>query len=174
MSPERLMGQTHDGRADVYGVGVLLYELISGRVPVGSHSANLLTLMQLHLTTAPIALRNVAPEVPEEIEGAVMWALTQDPERRPNIVQFAARLREALEANADVVLPTRSYAESRCHSDEAPTVNQLRSEAPTVSGESHPTASGEAPVARNTGRLSGSLREGDDDERATVTEQVKG
>jgi serine/threonine protein kinase/FixJ family two-component response regulator len=172
MSPERLMGQAHDGRADVYSVGVLLYEMISGRVPIGSHSANLLTLMQLHLTTAPVALRHVAPEIPDDVEEAIMSALVQDPTRRPSIVEFAARLRHAFAMNPNVVLRTRSCVVERTHSDEAPTVNQTRPDTPTSNRSTQPTASGELPGLRQTSRISGSAEDEDDDLRKTVTEKV--
>jgi serine/threonine protein kinase/FixJ family two-component response regulator len=172
MSPERLMGQAHDGRADVYSVGVLLYEMISGTVPIGSHASNLLTLMQLHLTTAPVALRQVAPEVPIEVEEAIMSALIQDPQRRPSIVEFAARLRHAFAMNPNVVLRTRSFVAEHHHSDEAPTVNQARPDTPTSNRGPQPTSSGETPVLRRTSRISGSVEDEDDDLRKTVTEQV--
>jgi serine/threonine protein kinase/DNA-binding response OmpR family regulator len=169
MSPERLMGQAHDGRADVYSIGVLLYEMLSGRVPVGSHASNLLSLMQLHLTATPIPLRTVEPAIPAEVADAIMWALTQNAEQRPSIRDFAARLETALESNQHTVIPQRSAAPYLGTSDEAPTVNQVRPDTANSLGTPPPTGRVDVNRAPQTSRLSDSV---DDDERKTITDQI--
>lgn len=81
MSPERLRGEPHDGRADVYSIGVLLYEMLTGMLPFSDRSSAELLVQQL--TCDPPPLRARCAEVPLSIEQVVLSALHRDPEKRP-------------------------------------------------------------------------------------------
>ena len=75
MSPERIRGQTLDARSDVYALGVLAYELVTGCVPyAGDHYTKVL---DQHLNAAPVPLRKVSPnlDIPREVEAVILRAL---------------------------------------------------------------------------------------------------
>jgi endoglucanase len=82
MSPEQARGdQTIDQRADVYAIGTILYELLSGRRPHPGESQN---AVLHHIATQPAApLAPVAPEVPAGLVAVVERTLARDPADRP-------------------------------------------------------------------------------------------
>ena len=95
MAPEQRLGQAIDGRADLYGVGAIAYELLTGR-PVNLDLALLAAKGQdgwPHLAS----IASVRPDVPPELEAAVMRALAFDREDR---FPSCAALEQALEAIA--------------------------------------------------------------------------
>jgi serine/threonine protein kinase len=80
IAPERLRGEPHDARTDVYAIGVLLYEMLAGLRPfVGSSPEQ---VMQHALERPPRPLRVLRPDVPEAIAAVVLRALAKDPARR--------------------------------------------------------------------------------------------
>lgn len=93
MSPEQLNGSAVDRRTDIYSLGVVIYQMLSGEVPFEGTSK---TVSDLKLHQAPPALRTVAPDVPETVEQVVMQCLQIDPERRyPTAGELAAAIRKA-------------------------------------------------------------------------------
>src|SRR5262249_9563250 len=70
ISPEQITGGTVDGRTDIYSLGVVMYEMLSGQTPFGSETA-VNTLFQ-HLEGEVIPLRDLVPSLPESLGGAVM------------------------------------------------------------------------------------------------------
>lgn len=91
MAPEQIQGHDTDQRADLYSVGTLLYEMLTGHVPFQADTD--WALMQAQIATAPQPLRNEV-EVPEALEAAVLRALEKTPEKR---YQNAAEFQLALE-----------------------------------------------------------------------------
>jgi len=85
MAPEQWKSSAVDGRADVYALGVMLFEMLSGRLPFTGES--LLELGNAHATREPPDLRALAPEVPEPLAQVVRQALEKDPERRFSTVR---------------------------------------------------------------------------------------
>jgi serine/threonine protein kinase len=81
MAPEQAMGGTVGPRTDLYALGVLLHELLSGQVPFAGSTA--LGVLHRHLYEAPVPLRQVRPEVPEPLESLVLRLLAKDPQHRP-------------------------------------------------------------------------------------------
>jgi len=105
MAPERVFNQPYDGRADVYSVGVMIYEMVAGRLPfermVGGHVA----LMRMHAMEKPLPLTKVVPDAHPKLEVAVMSAMRREPEERPTAAQLGTMLRELL---VDFRGPSRS------------------------------------------------------------------
>lgn len=87
-APEVVMAKPFDHRADLYGVGVLLYEMLTGcLVHGGSDVAQILRAKLRDPIVLPAVLR---PEIPAFLSAAVLWALARDPNNRP---QSAAALK---------------------------------------------------------------------------------
>ncbi len=94
MSPEQAQGKTLDHRSDLYSVGVLLYQLITGRPPFQDDDA--VVVMATHIREEPEALRKAAPDrpVPRSLEKIVTRALAKEPEHRFESADvFEAKLR---------------------------------------------------------------------------------
>ncbi len=92
MAPEQFTGARLSPRTDVYSLGVLLYELVSGKRP---HAADdPLALMYAIVHAPPAPLRAVAPSVTAGFDRLVMAALEKEPERRPTAEEVARELAE--------------------------------------------------------------------------------
>jgi serine/threonine protein kinase len=80
MSPEQVRGEETDARSDIYSLGILLYEMLTGRVPFNSHSEY--ELMRSHIEAAPTPPTAFAPQIPVAVEQAIMRALAKKREAR--------------------------------------------------------------------------------------------
>ena len=82
MSPEQIRGEKVDGRADVYALGVMLYEMLAGKVPFDR--PNSVNILMAHVHEAPPPLRDINPEcdATETLEAIVMKSLAKLPEER--------------------------------------------------------------------------------------------
>ncbi len=95
MAPEQWHDDEIDVRADIYSLGVILYQMLAGDVPFKGKSIP--SIMNMHLNTPPVPLSERGIEVPEPLEGVVRHALEKDPARRPqSVAEFMAELRAAL------------------------------------------------------------------------------
>src|SRR5206468_5495078 len=80
LSPEQAQGLPVDERSDLYSIGVVLYEMLTERVPFTGDSAVSIALKQVAEAPTPPRVRN--PGVPPELEAIVLRALEKDPARR--------------------------------------------------------------------------------------------
>jgi DNA-binding response OmpR family regulator len=96
MAPERLRNQQYDGRADTYSLGVMLYEMLTGRLPFSSDDGDPMVVMSMHLTQEPRPLREIEPSVPAAVEEVVLSALAKDWQERPHAAHLGRRLASAL------------------------------------------------------------------------------
>ena len=80
LAPEQVNGHPVDGRADVYALGLILYEMLAGRAPFSGD--NDMATAVARLTNAPEPVRTVRPEVPRPLEDVVARSLARDPDYR--------------------------------------------------------------------------------------------
>ena len=94
MSPEQIRGKPLDGRSDVYALGVLAFELFTGRLPFPGKSAQ--ETMIARLRGQPLKLRDVKPDIPAKVEAVVSRALAIDPgERYGSMTELALAFESA-------------------------------------------------------------------------------
>jgi len=99
MAPEQISGDGIDGRADIYSLGILTYELLSGVRPFSADSP--VKVLFLHLEGEARPLREVAPDVPEGVERLVAAAMKRDAAERPaSMDELRQRITEELAALA--------------------------------------------------------------------------
>ncbi|PYT04119.1 MAG: hypothetical protein DMF60_16325 [Acidobacteria bacterium] len=91
MSPEQVRGEETDARSDIYSLGILLYEMLTGRVPFNSSSEY--ELMRCQIEDLPTPPRNFAPQIPVAVEQGVMRSLAKLREAR---YQSASEFRSTL------------------------------------------------------------------------------
>jgi beta-lactam-binding protein with PASTA domain len=102
LSPEQAQGHAVSEASDLYSVGVVLYELVTGRVPFDAEAA--VTIALKHVSEAPVPPTSVSPSVPIELEQVILWALNKDPAHRPNdadqLIQALEQARAAILASS--------------------------------------------------------------------------
>lgn len=80
ISPEQVKGNRGDGRSDVYAVGIMLYEMLTGKVPFTGNNA--FVIMNDRLLNDPIPPRVANPEITEQLQEVLYRALERDPRNR--------------------------------------------------------------------------------------------
>ena len=91
MAPEQVRGLETDGRSDIYALGMMLYEVLTGKLPFETH--NEFELMKMQTEQMPVPPRKLNPAIPEKVEEAIMQAVRKDPDER---FQTAGEFRDML------------------------------------------------------------------------------
>jgi serine/threonine protein kinase len=105
-APEQLRGEPVDSRTDIYALGVIVYEMLAGRLPFDAVRAQ--GWIEQALTVVPPAPSRHRPELPTEIDAVVMRALAKRPvERWPSVAEFFGAFERAV---GTVRLPAASVA----------------------------------------------------------------
>jgi serine/threonine protein kinase/ligand-binding sensor domain-containing protein len=101
MSPERLSHKPYDGKADVYSVGIMLYEMLLGFPPFRADKEDFWSIISSHLTEIPSSIVERNPTIPKEIEDIVFKALSKDPENRPTAKELGETFAKVVGFNKD-------------------------------------------------------------------------
>jgi serine/threonine protein kinase len=82
LAPERFLGKVADARSDLYSVGVVMYEIFTGRVPFKSATDDLVAVIFAHVNDVPPSPRSINRAVPPQIESIVLKLLEKDADAR--------------------------------------------------------------------------------------------
>jgi len=116
ISPEQAQDRDVDGRSDIYSLGVVLFEMLTGRVPFEGDTS--LVVLLKHLTDPPPPPREINADIPESVERVVLKALAKNPVDR---FQWAGEMVTALQkavAGGPVVTAAISLADERRRQEE--------------------------------------------------------
>ncbi len=92
IAPEQARGQAPDARSDIYSLGIVMYEMLTGRLPyVGASDVEVAVK---HMNTDPVSPRDIVPDIPEELERICLKAMNSDINER---YQTAGELLDELE-----------------------------------------------------------------------------
>ncbi|MCM2256707.1 MAG: response regulator [Vicinamibacteria bacterium] len=102
MAPERFRAKgAYDGRADVYSVGIVLYQMLTGRLPFPPTPDDPMAVMAQHLRMAPPPLRKLVGSVPAELDALTLRCLEKAADRRPTAGELARELAQLADVLPD-------------------------------------------------------------------------
>src|SRR5437870_10462269 len=131
LAPEQIQGEPADPRTDLYSLGVVMFELLTGRPPFAGETS--LGIAYQHLTNRVPAPSMVVPTVPVALDGAVLMATERDRDRRPAAARSLRDHLIRISSELPPAAPIRSLAAQipsteRIPEDRAPTVTIPRSD----------------------------------------------
>jgi hypothetical protein len=95
IAPEQARGANVDGRSDIYSLAIVLFEMLTGRVPFEGDSS--LVVLYKHVTDPPPPPREINPDIPEAVERVVLKALAKDPiDRFQRVGDMVTALQQAV------------------------------------------------------------------------------
>jgi serine/threonine-protein kinase len=95
ISPEQCLDEEIDQRVDIYSLGIMVFELLTGQLPFDALTVG--SFLLAHVQTPPPPLRSINPKISEAVEKIVLWAIAKDPNERPNTtMEFLQHFEEAV------------------------------------------------------------------------------
>lgn len=101
ISPEQAKGSHIDGRSDLYSVGVMLYEMLTGRLPFEGETPVLVAIQ--HINSIPIQPRELNPDIPLGLEAIIMKAMAPNPNQRYLSAQDMLEAVTEFQKNPDMI-----------------------------------------------------------------------
>lgn len=134
IAPEQARGDLTDEKADIYSVGVMLYEMVTGRLPFEADNAVSVAIMQLQADPKPP--REINPSLPEGLEEITMKAMQKDPSQRYQSASEMLRDIEEFRRNPSISFQYKYFV------DEKPTkyidaINTVKSSEPPVYNDNY-------------------------------------
>jgi serine/threonine-protein kinase len=120
MSPEQCRGVPLTGKSDVYALGVVLYELLGGKPPFEHEEAG--TLLSMHIRDEVPPLRDLRPDLSQEVTDLIAAMLRKDPQDRPTMIDVAVAIEVLTDASATPTSPGAPPPPSGRSADRAATV----------------------------------------------------
>jgi class 3 adenylate cyclase len=102
MPPEQALGRTADARSDLYALGAMVYEMVTGRPPFLGDDA--VAIISQHINTPPVAPSWHNPEVPRALEALILRLLAKAPEERPETATVVNDALRAIATTADAIV----------------------------------------------------------------------
>jgi serine/threonine protein kinase len=137
------LGKSGDNTSDLYSVGVLLYELLSGRLPFTHESGDLVAMMFSHVNDRPRPPRQLNPLIPPSLDRIIMRLLDKDPARR--YVDAAALIADLRSVQAQLARGSAKQDKAKSHEAPEPDADEELATAHTpVAPASGPAAPADA------------------------------
>jgi|GEM_PF-431253 len=166
MSPEQCRGADVDGRSDIYSIGIVLFEALTGKRPFSAK--DLVSLMYLHVNDEPPKLSEVEPDLqfPPVLEEMISSTLAKDPAARPQSVEaLLAKLSSVLEQCQDNLPAAPTVSSKVGHEESSPLFATEKERHHGASSDTHDVFIGarakakEAQQARNHGSTAANRKE---------------
>ena len=126
LSPEQANGERGDERSDQYSLGVVAYELLTGRVPYSGD--NLMAVAMRHVRDPVPSVRAVRPDVPERVDAVIAKAMAKRPEDRFESMDALATAFEACRADVEAEQPSEEDGDTGVMPPNGPSSGSVRTE----------------------------------------------
>jgi serine/threonine protein kinase len=154
MSPEQCTAKPVSGASDQYSLGIVGYEMITGRAPFAA-GGSLMEIMRMHFFETPVPLQSVRPDCPPGLAGAIERMLAKEPEQRWSSVEEAVGA--AGHASVEQGDPVRSHMIDLAKSGIKPVARISSPVSPTPLGKTPPPTASSPPRGAATGGPPGNV-----------------